>query len=76
MRTASRHFSRAQHDLLVAALDKDVCQFVGQGLAARDREQVLLLFGPRALDQRPDIERPWALGKPFWLATVWQFAIG
>jgi hypothetical protein len=49
-------FRRAQHDLLVAALDKDGCQFVGQGLAARDGEQLLLLFGPRALDQRSDIE--------------------
>ena len=49
-------FRRAQHDLLVAALDKDVYQFVGQGLAVRDGEQLLLLFDPRALDQRPDIE--------------------
>jgi hypothetical protein len=49
-------FRRAQDDLLVATLDKDVGQVRWQRLAARDGKRVLLVFGTRALDQRPDVE--------------------
>src|SRR6478609_1959053 len=49
-------FRRAQYDLLVPPLDKNIGQFVRQALAARDGEQMLLVFGMRTLDQRSDIK--------------------
>ena len=49
-------FRSAQYDLLVTTLDQNVGQCFGQGLAARDGEQVFLILGARAFDQGVGIE--------------------